>query len=285
MKINFKLLVNAIMPLLMAMCMSACKSSNDANECQTGVWVSDKAELLLTDKILIYFEKQSDDAVLAMIKVDSIAEDCTLFSRDTIIRQAIPRDFVIKYFSSNEIIVNGERMVKAETIETCEAYNMTAATDSNEIADRLTEWRLGATVGFDKTTKEIVAEVNTPKNMFIYHILNGMYYLRAARIENVNEGTLFYQNIRLMKNPNTQERTVYFSKNNQSEVLGELEINMDGFKPETCYFYPNGGIYWSYTSHTPDQIILNGCAGDTYYINRRKADDKNMFEWIKYTTK
>lgn len=215
MKINFKLLVNAIMPLLMAMCMSACKSSNDANECQTGVWVSDKAE----------------------------------------------------------------------TIETCEAYNMTVATDSNDIADRLTEWRLGATVGFDKTTKEIVAEVNTPKNMFIYHILNGMYYLRAARIENVNEGTLFYQNIRLMKNPNTQERTVYFSKNNQSEVLGELEINMDGFKPETCYFDPNGGIYWSYTSHTPDQIILNGCAGDTYYINRRKADDKNMFEWIKYTTK
>lgn len=33
MKINFKLLVNAIMPLLMAMCMSACKNSNDANKC------------------------------------------------------------------------------------------------------------------------------------------------------------------------------------------------------------------------------------------------------------
>lgn len=66
---------------------------------------------------------------------------------------------------------------------------------------------LGATVGVDKKTKDIVVEVNTPKNMFIYHILNGMYYLRAARIENVNEGTLFYQNIRLMKNPNTQEQT------------------------------------------------------------------------------
>lgn len=268
--------------LLVAICMLACKDNNTANECQTGVWVSDKAELLLTDKIVMYFEKQSDDAVMAMIKVDSIAEDCILFSKDTIIRQSIPENFAIKHISSNEIMANGQKMVKAETVEMCEPYDMIAATDSNILADRLTEWRLGATVGFNKETKEIAVEVNTPKNMFIYYIAGGMYYLRAARIENVNEGTLFYQNIRLMKNPNTQERTVYFSQNNQSEVMGGLEINMDGFKPEACYFDPNGGIYWSYTSHTPDQIILNGCAGDTYYINRRKADDKNMFEWIKY---
>ena len=268
--------------LLVAICMLACKDNNTANECQTGVWVSDKAELLLTDKIVMYFEKQSDDAVMAMIKVDSIAEDCILFSKDPLIRQSIPENFAIKHISSNEIMANGQKMVKAETVEMCEPYDMIAATDSNVLADRLTEWRLGATVGFNKETKEIAVEVNTPKNMFIYYIAGGMYYLRAARIENVNEGTLFYQNIRLMKNPNTQERTVYFSQNNQSEVMGGLEINMDGFKPEACYFDPNGGIYWSYTSHTPDQIILNGCAGDTYYINRRKADDKNMFEWIKY---
>lgn len=279
---KMKNLGRCLYALLVAICMLACKDNNTANECQTGVWVSDKAELLLTDKIMMYFEKQSDDAVMAMIEVDSIAEDCTLFSKDTIIRQSIPENFAIKHISSNEIMANGQKMVKAETVEMCEPYDMIAATDSNVLADRLTEWRLGATVGFNKETKEIAVEVNTPKNMFIYYIAGGMYYLRAARIENVNEGTLFYQNIRLMKNPNTQERTVYFSQNNQSEVMGGLEINIDGFKPEACYFDPNGGIYWSYTSHTPDQIILNGCAGDTYYINRRKADDKNMFEWIKY---
>lgn len=267
--------------LMMVICMCACKGYNNKIESQTGVWVSDKAELLLTDKIMMYFEKQSDDAVLVMMKVDSIVEDCTLFSRDTIIRQSIPEDFSVKYISSNEIITNGHKMVKAENIEMCGPYDMMAANDSNTIADRLTEWRLGTTVGVDKKSKDILVEVNTSKNMFIYCILNGMYYLRAARIENVNEGTLFYQNIRLMKNPNTQERTIYFSDNNQEEVLGDLEINMDGFKPDVCYFDPNGGIYWSYTSHTSDQIILNGCAGDTYYINRRKANDKNMFEWIK----
>lgn len=271
--------------LIIAICMCACKGDNGMIESQKGVWVSDKAELLLTDKIMMYFEKQSDDAVLVMIKVDSIAEDCALFSKDTIIRQSIPEKFSVNFSSSNEIMINGHKMVKAESIEMCEPYDMTAANDSNTIADRLTEWRLGATVGVDKKTKDIVVEVNTPKNMFIYHILNGMYYLRAARIENVNEGTLFYQNIRLMKNPNTQERTVYFSANNQKEVLGNLEINMDGFKPDACYFDPNGGIYWSYTSHTPDQIILNGCAGDTYYINRKMSDNKNMFEWIKSTNR
>ena len=276
-----KILGKCFCTLIIAICMCACKGDNGIVESQTGVWVSDKAELLLTDKIMMYFEKQSDDVVLAMIKVDSIAEDCTLFSKDTIIRQSIPEDFAVKYISSNEIMANGHKMVKAENIKMCEPYDMTVANDSNTIADRLTEWRLGATVGVDKKTKDIVVEVNTPKNMFIYHILNGMYYLRAARIENVNEGTLFYQNIRLMKNPNTQEQTVYFSANNQEEVLENLEINMDGFKPDACYFDPNGGIYWSYTSHTPDQIILNGCAGDTYYINRKMADNKNMFEWIR----
>ena len=278
-------LVICFCTLIIAICTCACESNNDVIEHQTGVWVSDKAELLLTDKIMMYFEKQSDDAVLVMLKVDSITEDCTLFSKDTIIRQSIPEDFAMKHISSNEIIVNGQKMVKAETIEMCEPYDMTAANDSNALADRLTEWRLGAWVKVDKTTNDIDAAVNTPRNMFVYNIENGMYYLRAARIENVNEGTLFYQNIRLMKNPNTKERTVYFSPNNQNEVLGALDINLDGFKPGTCYFDPNGGIYWSYMSHTPDQIILNGCGGDTYYINRKLAGDKNMFEWIKYTNK
>ena len=111
---KMKNLGRCLYALLVAICMLACKDNNTANECQTGVWVSDKAELLLTDKIMMYFEKQSDDAVMAMIKVDSIAEDCTLFSKDTIIRQSIPENFAIKHISSNEIMANGQKMVKAE---------------------------------------------------------------------------------------------------------------------------------------------------------------------------
>lgn len=163
-------LVICFCTLIIAICTCACESNNDVIEHQTGVWVSDKAELLLTDKIMMYFEKQSDDAVLVMLKVDSITEDCTLFSKDTIIRQSIPKDFAMKHISSNEIIVNGQKMVKAETIEMCEPYDMTAANDSNALADRLTEWRLGAWVKVDKTTNDIDAAVNTPRNMFVYNI-------------------------------------------------------------------------------------------------------------------
>lgn len=108
--------------LMIAMGICACKGNNSVLEDQTGVWVSDKSELLLTDKIMMYFEKQSDDAVLVMIKVDSIAEDCTFFSNDTIIRQSFPEDFSVKYISFNEIMVNGHKMVKAESIEVCGPY-------------------------------------------------------------------------------------------------------------------------------------------------------------------
>lgn len=34
--------------LMIAICMCACKGNNGVAESQTGVWVSDKAELLLT---------------------------------------------------------------------------------------------------------------------------------------------------------------------------------------------------------------------------------------------
>lgn len=56
-------LVICFCTLIIAICTCACESNNDVIEHQTGVWVSDKAELLLTDKIMMYFEKQSDDAV------------------------------------------------------------------------------------------------------------------------------------------------------------------------------------------------------------------------------
>lgn len=267
--------------LILVCCAFACNASEAANP-ETGVWVSDKAELLLTDKIMIYFEKSGDDGVMAMVKVDSLAEDRCLFKADTILRGDIPSDFTITHLGSGDVLVNGDTLARDETIEICQPYDMHEANDTSTIGERLTEWRLGANVGVDETTNEIVVEVNTPRNMFIYHIYKGMYYLRAARIVNVNKGTLFYQNIRLMKNPNTNERTIYFSPRNQKEVMGELDVNYAAFRPDACYFAPNGEIYWSYTSHSPHQIILKGCGGDTYYINRRKASDKNLFEWIKY---
>lgn len=263
--------------LLFALCISAC---NRVTSIQTGVWVSDNAELLMTDSLTLYFEKQSDSSVVAIVKVKNHAEEYAVFSLDTVVRSAIPDSFKIEQTDGNEISVNGNTLVKVEDVETCSPYDMPAAIDSSSIADRLTEWRLGINFGFDEESGDIIVEANTNENMFIYYIHNGMYYLRAAKIANVNKGTLFFQNIRLMKNPNTKENTMYFAKNNRDILLNELKVDMEAFNPDNCYFSPDGGIYWSYVSHTPDQIVLNGC-GEIYQVNRQLAADDGLFEWIK----
>lgn len=253
---------------------------------QTGVWVSNDAELLLTDKVMMYFEKQSDDCVNVTLIVNDVTKESVKFSKDSVIRGAIPADFNFEFTSDKNVKVNGRKLIKAEEFEMCEPYDMPIATDKKSIGKRLSEWRLGTIIEFDETTKDIYVEVNTPKNMFLYYILKdtNYYYLRAARIENVNEGSLFCQNIRLMQQPATSgEFTLYFSPRNKQDVMGKIDINLDAFNPDACYSDPNGGIYWSYTSHTPNQIVLNGCDGDTYYINRRLKSHNYVQEWIKHT--
>lgn len=252
----------------------------------TGVWVSDDAELLCTDKVTMYFEKQSDDCVNVTLIVDDVTKESVKFSKDTVIRGCISDDFNLKFISDRIVKVNGRKLIKAENFEMCEPYDMPTATDKESIGKCLTEWRLGSIIEFDNATQDIYIEVNTPQNMFLYYILKNTnyYYLRAARIENVNEGSLFYQNIRLMHQPAASgEFTIHFSPNNKRDVTGKLDINTEAFNPDACYFDPNGGIYWSYTSHTPNQIILNGCAGDTYYVNRRLKTHNFVSEWIKST--
>ena len=52
--------------------------------------------------------------------------------------------------------------------------------------------------------------VGTNRNSFMYNVGGGMVYLRAAAMLQCNEGSLFIQNIRMMKNPNTGERSNIF---------------------------------------------------------------------------
>ena len=268
---------------MMMLIVAVCFISNLSAKSRTGVWVSDDAELLLTEKVTLYFERCADECVKTILIVDDVTRECTTFRRDTIIRGSVPTDFEIKFVSGNKVKVNGKELCKAESIEHCEPYDMPEATDRESIGERLSQWRLGTIIEYDNESKDIYVEVNTNKSMFLYFILGEMRYLRAARIENVNEGTLFCQNIRLMKQPTTGEFTIHFSTKNKSVVMDKLDINLSAFNPEACYTDPNGGIYWSYTSHSPNQIVLNGCAGDTYYIKRRLKSHDNVNEWIKYT--
>lgn len=107
-----------------------------------------------------------------------------------------------------------------------------------------------------------------------------MIYIRAAATANNNNGTLFFQNIRMMRNDNTGEITSYIEPDNYNIAANNLNIDNSKFNPDACVFSPDGGIYWSFISFTPDQIQLNGC-GETYYIKRTDQFDE-YFKYIPY---
>lgn len=71
------------------------------------------------------------------------------------------------------------------------------------------------------------------------------------------------------------------SKTNFSYGKERLQIDKSKFKPEQCVFAGDGLIYWSYQSHTPDEIKLNGC-GETYTYKRTQKGTPGLIEWIKY---
>lgn len=123
--------------------------------------------------------------------------------------------------------------------------------------------------------------VGTNRNSFMYNIGGGMVYLRAAAMLQCNEGSLFIQNIRMMKNPNTGERSNIFFYDSHEFLTNLPAIDISKFDPTRCVFAGDMFIYWSYLSHTPDEIKLNGC-GETYTFQRPRKDTPELIEWIKY---
>lgn len=53
------------------------------------------------------------------------------------------------------------------------------------------------------------------------------------------------------------------------EALKEYVPMEECFVEDGCAFPPDGGWYWSIKEVTADRILLNGCGGDTYVINRK----------------
>lgn len=252
-----------------------------------GVWVSDKAELIVTEMVWMYFEKLSDDAVKVMVRVEEQGEDCTLFTRnDGITRMPFPKDLVQEYLpSSQEMKVNGHTLVKAEDIEMCEPYDMPTLNHPDQLAERLTEWRLGTVVGYDDVKKNIIVQVQTPRNCVIYMVVNGMYYLRTAIAVNANEGTFFYQNIHLCSDPRIGKWVFYFSPDNRNEVTGIPTLDMHRFHTDSLDYDYDKGWYWRMVSATPDLIHLYDTRGKDYYVTRKTIEEDRYYEWIKYPGK
>lgn len=244
-----------------------------------GVWADRHGEAVITDSVMMYFRTDtlSGNGTAVLYSPQFGLYKSVTFTNDSIIYGNVPT-YDMALTGSGGLRINGDTLRKVEDIETVEPYDMPLADDRNKVGERLQEWQLGTRVIDKPGTLQVM--VGTNKNSFMYCISNGMVYLRAAMLLHCNEGSLFVQNIRMMKNPNTTEFTNEFFAD-QFGFLSTLPvIDCSKFLPDRCFFGENAEIYWSYISHTPELIRLNGC-GETYEYGRT-TKDSGLAEWIKY---
>lgn len=251
-----------------------------------GVWASNDAEAVVTDSVCIFFEK-TPTGLRAFLNVPTQdIYSCTTYKDSTfVVETTAPLILIDEVKTINGAAVKTLRigdkvMSKVEEITTCKPYEKSCANIRSDIGKCLQEWRLGAKFGKDGDV--FMCEVNTNRHMFVYLVNTRMIYIRAAATANNNNGTLFFQNIRMMRNSNTGEITSYIEPDNYNIAANDLMIDNSKFNPNACVFNPDGGIYWSLISFTADQIQINGC-GETYYINRIDQFEE-YFKYIPYET-
>lgn len=248
-----------------------------------GVWSSDNAEAVITDSICIFFCK-GDSAMAASLEIPTAGVSSkTVFTPDGTVLTTPDSLHLSISRSENGIVISGQSMRKVEDIITVKPYEMSQCNSKFDVGKCLQMWRLGA--GYGLTDEIIYCEVNTNRHMFVYMVNQSMTYIRAAVTRNNNLGTLFFQNIRMMKNNNTGEFTMSILPHNYAITYNDIEIDNNKFQPNTCTFDSDGGIYWSLISYEPDLILLNGC-GEEYQVKRPEIDPTcEYFEYVPYSEK
>ncbi|MDO5524546.1 MAG: hypothetical protein Q4F85_00455 [Prevotella sp.] len=243
-----------------------------------GVWANDSAEVVITDSICIYYIK-SGSTMRATLEIPSkkILRTTVFSSKGSVTFPSDIKPLEISRHSDNSLNICGQILNKVEDIRTVKPYDMPQCMSKLDVGRCLQQWRLGS--GYGISGDMIYCEINTNRHMFVYMVNQSMVYIRAAAARNNNHGTLFFQNIRMMKNHNTGEYTMYIEPNNLKRSLDDLEIDNTKFQPNSCTFNPDGGIYWSLISFEPDTILINGC-GETYKVERPKLGSN--LEWIEY---
>lgn len=243
-----------------------------------GVWANDSAEVVITDSICIYYVK-SGSTMRATLEIPSkkILRTTVFSSEGSVTFPSDIKPLEISRHSDNSLNICGQILNKVEDIKTVKPYDMPQCKSKLDVGRCLQQWRLGS--GYGISGDMIYCEINTNRHMFVYMVNQSMVYIRVAAARNNNHGTLFFQNIRMMKNHNTGEYTMYIEPNNFKRSLDDLEIDNTKFQPNSCTFNPDGGIYWSLISFEPDTILINGC-GETYKVERPKLESN--LEWIEY---
>lgn len=266
--------------LLLAATVGAARAQETDFGKYRGVWAGMKSEAVFTDSVMMYFHRDTLSGTgYGALRVPSRGIDMlTTFAKDTILFGKTP-DYRIHATPDGALCIGGDTLKKVESIDITQPYDMPQAASRQDIGRCLQEWQLGTVI--ETSGKDVLVMVGTNRNSFMYNIGGGMVYLRAAAMLQCNEGSLFIQNIRMMKNPNTGERSNIFFYDSHEFLTNLPAIDISKFDPTRCVFAGDMFIYWSYLSHTPDEIKLNGC-GETYTFQRPRKDTPELIEWIKY---
>lgn len=285
MKKEFLRLRNFVIMTVAMVAIASCTKDVDGSMFKPeyrGVWANENTEVVFTDSILlVYTHDETENTGSASLVVPSRDVKVRItFTSDDIQTTDAPNYKVM--LEKGKLIVDNDTLQKVEDIAPTAPYDMPKAADRNTIGLRLQEWQLGSYM--ENGDGEYFVMIGTNRNSFMFSNVNGMVYLRAAALLQCNDGSLFIQNIRMMKNDNTGERTIHFF-DNQLDFLTHLPaIDHKMFTPDKCFFGNNAQIYWSYANHTPDNIQINGC-GEIYNISRRTVEDKfPLMEWFKLDT-
>ena len=273
-------LFTALAALLLAATVGAARAQETDFGKYRGVWAGMKSEAVFTDSVMMYFHRDTLSGTgYGALRVPSRGIDMlTTFAKDTILFGKTP-DYRIHATPDGALCIGGDTLKKVESIDITQPYDMPQAASRQDIGRCLQEWQLGTVI--ETSGKDVLVMVGTNRNSFMYNIGGGMVYLRAAAMLQCNEGSLFIQNIRMMKNPNTGERSNIFFYDSHEFLTNLPAIDISKFDPTRCVFAGDMFIYWSYLSHTPDEIKLNGC-GETYTFQRPRKDTPELIEWIKY---
>lgn len=266
-----------LLALYIVMCLTA--NATTDYSAYKGVWANDSAEAVITDSVCIYYTK-ADTTMQATLAIPSRGVlHHTVFTPCGKVN--FPKAEPLKITKDGKTLnINGQVLSRIENIKTVTPHEMPRCESKYDVGKCLQQWRLGA--GFGLSDDMIYCEINTNRHMFVYMVSPAMEYIRAAATRNNDQGTLFFQNIRMMRNRNTGEYTMDIMPGNLNFARNDLEIDNSKFQPDRCTFSRDGGIYWSLISFEPDIITLNGC-GETYQVKRPSiADDMEYFEYVPY---
>lgn len=266
-----------ILPLIAAFTASVALSSTPTlDPSARGVWANAGSELVQTDSVLIYFTRNDSLSTKSATLIIPSRGICrtTTFTPDTILfSDGSPVDIRRDH---NALIVNGQPMRLIEEINVVRPYPLLEADGSNT-AECLQQWQLGTSVNIGEGFFQVM--VGTNNNSFMYMVSPYMSYIRAASLRQTPRGSVFLQNIRMMKNMNTGEYTHYSAPDNYALLKHLPEIDPSKFAPSTCTFAPEG-IYWSVIATEPKRIRLNGC-GEEYTFGPF-GETGGLMEWFEF---